>query len=355
VRVLLVADAASVHTKRWLDYFLSRGDEVHVASFSPISTSGVFPNVLATYGLGKIGYLSAIPTLRSIIRRVKPDITHAHYLTSYGFLAALAGARPLVVTAWGSDALISPRDSRLHRWIASYAVRHADRVTTLAGHMNGAVASLGVAESAIAVTPFGVDAKIFSRRSRVEERGYLTIVCTRNFHTVYDIATLLRAAALVLPRFPTARLDLIGTGPLEGDLRHLAKAICIAEKVRFLGHVEHSTLAQILQSADVFVSPSLSDGNNVSLNEAMACGCFPIATNIPANAQWIEHGKNGLLYRPSDDVALAEMLQLALTDSALRQSAEAINRDIVEKEIDWRVCTARMQQVYDGLMMEDVR
>jgi len=221
--------------------------------------------------------------------------------------------------------------------------------------MNGAVASLGVAESAIAVTPFGVDAKIFSRRSRVEERGYLTIVCTRNFHTVYDIATLLRAAALVLPRFPTARLDLIGTGPLEGDLRHLAKAICIAEKVRFLGHVEHSTLAQILQSADVFVSPSLSDGNNVSLNEAMACGCFPIATNIPANAQWIEHGKNGLLYRPSDDVALAEMLQLALTDSALRQSAEAINRDIVEKEIDWRVCTARMQQVYDGLMMEDVR
>ena len=55
------------------------------------------------------------------------------------------------------------------------------------------------------------------------------------------------------------------------------------------------------------------------------------------------------------DIGLAEWIQQALTDSELRKSAEAINRGIVENEIDWRICTSRMQHVYDGLMAEGAR
>jgi glycosyltransferase involved in cell wall biosynthesis len=120
--------------------------------------------------------------------------------------------------------------------------------------------------------------------------------------------------------------------------------------VSFHGHVDHTRLAQLLAEAHLFVTPALSDGNNVSLNEAMACSCFPIATDIPANAQWIEHGINGLLYPAGDTGRLADAIELSAGDVALRQRAASINRHIVETRADWRVCVKRMEETYQRAM-----
>ena len=131
-RILFVSDAKSVHTRRWAEHFRDQGIQVHIASFRTESIEGVSVHLLPTFGLGRAGYLLAVPTLRRLAKHIQPDIIHAQYVTSYGFLAALAGLHPLVLTAWGTDVLISPLESRIMRWIASYAVRHADAVTTVA-------------------------------------------------------------------------------------------------------------------------------------------------------------------------------------------------------------------------------
>ena len=102
----------------------------------------------------------------------------------------------------------------------------------------------------------------------------------------------------------------------------------------------------MLARADIFVTPALSDGNNVSLNEAMACGCFPIGTAIPANAQWLDDGVNGLLYPPGDHAALACCIRKAANNIELRERAAKVNRDIVERKADWRICVRRMEDVY---------
>ena len=115
MRILYIADAQSVHTRRWAEAFRDLGAQVHVASFRPAQIAGVEVHLLPTGGLGKAGYLLALPVLRRLAARVRPDVVHAQYVTSYGFLAAIAGLRPLVVTAWGSDVLVSPRESRLAR------------------------------------------------------------------------------------------------------------------------------------------------------------------------------------------------------------------------------------------------
>jgi len=351
-RILFVSDAKSVHTRRWAEHFRDQGIQVHIASFRTESIEGVSVHLLPTFGLGRAGYLLAVPTLRRLAKHIQPDIIHAQYVTSYGFLAALAGLHPLVLTAWGTDVLISPLESRIMRWIASYAVRHADAVTTVAQHMNSAVAALGVPVEEVTAVPFGVDTKIFvpSEKPRPEDSP-LRLICTRNFAPIYSVHTLLTALQEVAALGLKLQVDLVGDGPLKSELEAQVESAGMRSWVTFHGHVDHATLSDLLAKAHVFVTPALSDGNNVSLNEAMACTCFPIATDIPANSQWIEHGVNGLLYPPGDAVRLAECILQAVGDAGLRTRAGVINRDIVEKRADWRVCVARMNDTYTSAIL----
>jgi glycosyltransferase involved in cell wall biosynthesis len=350
MKILYVSDAQSIHTRRWAEYFRDRGADVHIASFRPCDIRGVKIHILPTFGLGKLGYFFALFTLRTLYTRLRPDVVHAQYVTSYGFLAALAGLQPLIVTAWGTDVLISPKESRLMRFFARYAVRHAAAITTVAEHMNASVVDLDVPSTRVTAIPFGVDTQFFVPSPHSASVNMpLRLICTRNFGQIYDVQTLIRALALVFARGYRLNVDLVGEGPLRQSLVDLVNALGLEQQVHFHGHVDHPTLAGLLAAADIFVSPALSDGNNVSLNEAMACGCFPVATAIPANAQWIQDGKNGYLYPPGDVGRLAAAIEMAIKNASLRSAARDENRKIVETWADWHVCVKRMESIYERL------
>ncbi len=323
------------------------GLDIHVASFRAAPIAGVTVHRLPTGGLGKAGYLLAVPVLRRLAATLAPDVVHAHYVTSYGAVSALAGLRPLVVTAWGSDVLVSPQRSGLLRWFARRALRDADLVTVVAEHMSSAVESLGVARERIVALPFGVDCEFF--RPALEpsaEPPPWRAICTRNFAPVYSVDTLVQATSEARGLGLEMRLDLAGAGPLEPMLRAQVDALGLAGTVRFLGHLDHAAMVRELGAHHVFVSPARSDGNNISLNEAMACGCFPIATDIPANRQWITDGVNGLLYPPGDASALVRCLLRIAAAPAWRAKAATENRLLVEQRANWRANLQRMMDLY---------
>ena len=312
-----------------------------------MSIPGVTVHMLPTAGFGRLGYLLALPVLRRLARVIKPDVVHAQYVTSYGFLAAMAGLHPLVLTAWGTDVLISPYRSKLMRWFASYAVRHADAVTTVAQHMNPAVAELGVPLNAVSAVPFGVDTQHFlPALNGRPQREILRLISTRNFAPIYNIETIIAAVGKCASRGLKLEVDLVGDGPLRDALEAQVEQAELSKCIKFHGHVDHARLSSLLADADIFVSSALSDGNNVSLNEAMACSCFPIATAIPANAQWVEDGVNGLLYPAGDKDALVDCIERAANDRSHRENVGRLNRQIVKQRADWRVCVARMSETY---------
>jgi len=350
MRILYVSDALSIHTRRWVEAFRDRGAEVHVASFRAAQIPGVAVHVLPNGGLGKAGYLVAIPALRCLAARLKPDVAHAQYVTSYGFIAAMAGLKPLVVTAWGTDVLVSPNESRLSRWLATRAVMAADQVTTVAEHMNAAVVALGVPASKVAAMPFGVDTVLFHPPAAPPPAPPpLRVISTRNFAPVYSVHTVIEAVQQVTARRLVIALDLVGDGPLRGELETAVRAANLQAVVTFHGHVAPPMLAALLGRAHVFVSSSVSDGNNVSLNEAMACGCFPLATDIPANRQWVVDGLTGGLFPPGDAARLAAWIERAAGDAALRLHAAHANRSDVVARADWRVAVQRMSELYERL------
>jgi glycosyltransferase involved in cell wall biosynthesis len=350
MRILYVSDAQSTHTRQWAETFRDEGDEVHVASFRPANIAGVTVHVLPTAGLGRAGYMLAVPTLHRLFATLRPDIVHAQYVTSYGFIAAMARLKPLVVTAWGTDVLISPRESRLSRWLAQRAFAGADQVTTVAEHMNAAVAALGVPKEKIMALPFGVDTVQFCQPVALRpEPPPVRIISTRNFAPVYSVHTVVEAVRRVHARGTSVRLALVGAGPLRAEIEAQVREAGLDKLVEFHGFVDHPRLVALLGASHVFISSALSDGNNVSLNEAMACGCFPLATDIPANAQWINDGSNGGLFPAGDAQRLASWIERAAADTALRLAASIANRRIIEDRADWRVGVKRMRDLYQRL------
>lgn len=345
MRILFLGDAGSPHCTRVVQHFRDRGDHVEVASFRPGRIPGVRVHALSTHGLGKAGYFFAIPKIRQLVAQLDPEVVQAFYITSYGFIGAASGARPLVVTAWGTDVLTDPRRSILKRLLVRYALKRADAATAVAAHMLPTMLDLGARRDRLTAIPLGVDTAFFRPADRPQPRT-LDVVSIRNLDPVYSVDTVIRACGIIGQMGRTVSLCVAGDGTLRSQLEDLARAQLAPGSIRFVGRQSREGIRDLLYNARVAVSSALSDGNNVSINEAMACGAFPIATDIPANQQWITHGVNGMLYPAADAAALAECLRAALQDGALRAAAAKKNWDIIQNQAAWGVISERLEQLY---------
>jgi L-malate glycosyltransferase len=348
MRILLLGEARSIHTRRWAEGLSARGMDVHVVSLRPGDIKGVTVHILKPVVGSKALYLSVIPRLRALIRKLRPDVVHAHYATSYGLLATLSGHPHVVITAWGTDVLIAPRESFVLRTLLRFSLRRAGAVTSMAEHMSASLLALGVSPDRLHVLPFGVDVGRFAALAAPNRRPG-SVVCTRGFHDIYDVQCLVRAFAAVRGERYLQTLTLIGDGPLRPALEALVETLGIRQSVEFLGRLDQEQLAAVLGTQEVFVSPAWSDGNNISLNEAMAAGCFPLATDIPANAQWITHGVNGFLYPAGDVDALIALLRELPAGRRLLDDARQLNLERVNRDANWQTALDRMCAIYDDV------
>jgi glycosyltransferase involved in cell wall biosynthesis len=354
MNICYLANAASIHTQRWATHFSKRGHKVTVLSLTnanipAVTVRWIGPDANAR---GPVAYLLCLPRLRRALRELKPDILHAHYAGGYGMAAALTGFHPLVTTAMGSDVLIVARDSRVSRQVIRHSLRQADLVTSCSRHMTTVIEDLGIKPERLLTLPYGVDAGVFHpgiRQQLASPASSPLIVSTRTLEPVYNVELLIEALPGVMKEFPRAKTLIIGDGRERAKLQARAQELGIARYVTFLGKKRPVEIADYLSAADVFVSTALSDGNNISLNEAMACGAFPIATDIPANREWINHGENGFLTGVHDPAALTAWLNRALAEKGLRDRAADSNWSIIQQRGLWSAAMETIETQYRNL------
>ncbi len=161
-----------------------------------------------------------------------------------------------------------------------------------------------------------------------------TLFCAARLSPEKGISFLVKALKLLADRGHVLKLRLAGNGPNRNALEALTKALGISTNVEFLGFLNEDEVINELQSADLFVLPSFVEGLPVSAIEAMAIGVPVIATNIAGTSELIEHGKTGLLVRPSDPDALAKAVAMMIGDYDFRLSAAKLGRKKVIEEFD---------------------
>lgn len=354
MKICYLANSASVHTQRWAKHFAGRQHDVTVISFDAAAIEGIrVLHLISFRPLSQLNIMLNLFKVRRLLKKINPDVLHAHYVTSYGLAAALAGKHPLIITAWGSDVLVTPEKSWILRQIVRYALGRADLITSMADHMTRLLIKRRYAtDKKIITLPFGVDTEIFNlgHRTRQHGDGASLIVSTRRLDVGLDVDVFIKAVPKVLISYPDSHFIVASDGPLRISLEKLAINLGIANRITFLGDISHKEMPGLLGRADVFVSTSRSDGNNVSLNEAMACGAFPIATDIPANQAWIESGKNGLLFPCRDSDALALSIVEAIRQPHWRQAVMTQNWEIIQSKASWSNEMTKMENVYNALV-----
>ena len=118
----------------------------------------------------------------------------------------------------------------------------------------------------------------------------IQLVCTRGFTPVYNNEYLIQAMALLPADLPEFTFTFVSGGPQLDAARALAESVLpttIRARVVFLGGVTGERLLELLQSAHIYASVSRSDGTSTSLLEALACGLYPILSDIPQNREWV--------------------------------------------------------------------
>lgn len=315
MRIVYLAWHGSVHTRRWAGWFAERGHEVHVVTCGggdarDLDSDGApLPlryavHELGAPRLGKLGYLLKRRAARRVVRRLRPEVLHAHWLTSYGMLALAADQRdvPLVVTAHGDDVLIAP-DNAIMRRLVQRVLRAARLITVPGESMREAVVDLLAPQAppagGIAVFQYGVETARLAeagRRARAQAGpGPLRIVSARSLLHLYRIDALVDGLAQLAALDIDFRCDLLGDGPERSALELQVARLGLRDHVTFHGAVSPAEVERFVGASDVYVSVSESDGVSLALLEALSLGAVPVLSDIPANRPWVNDGATGIL------------------------------------------------------------
>ena len=105
-----------------------------------------------------------------------------------------------------------------------------------------------------------------------------------------------------------------------------------------------------MRQCDILAHCSQREPFGLVIAEAMACGLFPIVSDIPANREWIEDGASGFLVTVGDADKLARRIEQAWRDDALRESARKANRRAIDTRADWHTNMAVVHQLFERMM-----
>ncbi len=352
MRLCFLGDAGSIHLQRWINYFLKAGYQVDVISFRPCEIEGAKVHLLAQGHGGRLAYVKAVYKIRQLIREIQPNLLHAHYATSFGLLALVSGFKPLVVTAWGSDVLVAPKESVVLKLIVERVLRHADALTSDSSNMSERMRELLNGHEGILKTiTMGVSRDWFEQIPETEKKPF-QILSLRGHQTNYNIDVLIQAMPDVTRAVPEAQLIVAGEGPETLALKELSASLGVEGNVHFVGQLPHAAVQSYLNESSISASVPTSDATAVSLLETMACGSFPIVTDLPANREWVDDKVNGLLVPVKDSKALAEAIIRALADGALRDKARDINRQRVGDKAIWEDNMGEVEELYQQLLRQ---
>lgn len=291
-------------------------------------------------------YLRYAPQLRRICRSIDSDVLLSLWGGGFATISCASGVRPYAVFLGGGDIL---RVSGIQKIVSRFALDRSV-VAFANGRYFGEKAKAFAPNAPIHPIYLGVDTKRFVPSDAAESP--VTIICTRGFAPVYNNGYIVEALSLLPETLPDFRVVFTSAGESLRQTRELADRLLapkMRERVAFLNGVTDEGMLKNLQAAHIYTSVSRYDGTSISLLEALSCGLFPLLSDIPQNAEWIDqNAQNGMLVPLDAPDTYARQLSEAIRDSARRKSAREFNRNQILERADGRKTMMEMATVMEA-------
>lgn len=351
-----IADGRSIHTQRWAEYFAQRGHEVHLITYDLMGRDipGVNEHVITSRWKNLyFSFWLRHYTIDRIIKKIKPDIIHAHFITKYGFHLPFLGNYPKIVTAWGDDILILPQSSRILFFFTRYVLNSVDLNYAVSQDIrNHIIHDFSIPETKVHYLPFGVDTTQFTpqQNSPDKEKNTIVIFSNRGFLPIYGMDIILEGFHLAIQQNHNLRLILKGEGPDKEKIREEIKKRGLEATVTIQDKTDYNDVIQDLKNADIFITASGRDGTPVSLLEAMSAGLPCIATAVGGIPEWISDGENGILIPPDNPEIIAQKIILLSFDIQKRNILGFHARKTIQKMGDWAALMKSAEKDYSTIL-----
>ncbi|MBP6901710.1 MAG: glycosyltransferase [Burkholderiaceae bacterium] len=273
---------------------------------------------------GNVGLLGQLPRLARWLKQVRPDWIHAHYLTSHGTLAWLAtrmlGAPGRIAgSAWGSDILVTPERGPLWRWVTRQVLAACAISTSDSQYMAWRMRALGAGE--VMVFPFGLES--LPAPTPPDSKFSHLFFANRGLEPIYAPERVMQVFAAIAAEWTDAELVVANTGSQQAGMKRLAAQAGLAHCVRFVGRLDAAEQARWYSRARWYLSLPRSDSVSVSVLEAMAYGCIPLLSDLPANHELVRSGDNGLVLPDAQVPGTAVLEPLAQRAQAIAEANHA--------------------------------
>ncbi|MEX8517301.1 MAG: glycosyltransferase [Leptothrix sp. (in: b-proteobacteria)] len=331
-----------------------RGHQVTV--FSLLPTEGFLPELQAAGVDVVIGNKRRSADLAMILRMRRQiaergiDIVHAHnFVPNYHAAAATLymRRRPAQVCTCHDmgTRLSNPRLRRFFTWSLGHTVGVAmvgrqvyDRYVNdgLVPAEQAMTVLNGVPIDRFAWTP---ERRSAARKALGVSDDTLLIGAVGRLVALKNQRLLIEVLPALAKQHPSVKLVVIGGGPLEAELRALAEAQGVADRVMVLG--QRTDVADLTPGFDIFAMPSLTEGLSIALLEACATRLAIVATAVGGNPEIIRDGQTGLLVPPSDGPALQAALAKLLDERGQREQ-------LAQAACDWVRQNASLDSLCDA-------
>lgn len=272
------------------------------------------------------------------------DLIHTHWTLSA--FAAWCGrpfhGKPLVCTLLGSDIYQGMRQP-LAGWCARRALNGAQHVIAISRSLAAAAQAQGVNPGRMTVIPLGVDCDAFHPDENPREPALLF---AGSLIERKGVRHLLAAMAEIHAAFPQHRLVIIGDGDRRAELEAQSSALGLSGSVTFLGAQSPEKVAEWMRRAEVFILPSLEEGQGVVLLEAQASGTPCVGSNVGGIPETLANGR-GTLTPPGDAQALAHAVCDLLRQPEWTRRMGMQARQAMVADYDWKFLAGRILSVYD--------
>ncbi len=344
-KIVLLSDAGSIHTKKWAKFFLSENFEIHIISLTDADIENVKIHKLKSFAYSKrknnmqynklMVLFEVMHQIRRLLKKIDPDILHAHFASSYGFFAALSNYHPFFLSVWGYDTITFPKKSFIHKSIIKYTLKKADKLFSTSKFLADETSKYTNKE--LIVTPFGVDTTTFKPGMETKDNKFV-FGTVKALETKYGIDFLLKAVNLIKDKLLNWELWIAGTGTKEEELKELAKSLGIDKNTKFLGRIPHEQVPNLLQKMHLFTVTSVweCESFGVAAVEAEAVGLPVIASDLGGLSEVIVNGDTGFHIEPRNIEDIANKILYLYENKDIRENLGKKARENVLKKYVWK-------------------
>jgi glycosyltransferase involved in cell wall biosynthesis len=344
-RILFLGETYRADAITWMNGLKQFGD-FEIVSWELKTSSNGFNRIIRLFELAK-----AILTIKSIVKKFNPDMVIAERTTSYGYLAAISGLKPMAIAQQGITDLW-PHNSPLYifkKRLQDYAFKKADLIHAWGNSMAEHMKESNVEMDKVMILPKGINLDFFQFND-ASDGALINAVVTRSLEPEYKHDLILKAFSIVKQKGIPFKLTIIGDGTELKKLKWLSKELKIDNEVNFVGRINNNDIPKFLQQANFYISTPTTEGVSASLFEAMASGCLPIVSDLPGNRSWIQQKENGILVTIENEFKLAEEIEWAFKNTVFTKKAIVENRKFVEENANYKINMKKIAITYHDLI-----